>query len=663
VTILNEAGENVATIDLPQGGVVSNDAILAVKQQGQNITGLVNTATGQQISSIPITSNTAARLTTENILQIADGVLNSINGPAPINAVIPSTVTAIGNNLFFGAIDLETATLPSALTTIGSNAFTNCFSLTTLTFPTSSNLATIGPSAFISCTKLNEIVFPEGVTTIGAEAFTNCTGLQSVTFPASLQTIGNAAFYYCPNLVDIKFLGTGAGLTVAANAFLSCGTGVFKALNWTGSQTVGVLTFRADRGRAMDLATDSFTVTDTIDGSPTSTTYTLAKAEEGRPNNIPIAGSTGTVSVDMAAASSTTVGAPVTSVAMNVQPIANGGYTIEFTAKNAAGTVVSENLNIPIRIPRASGAPLKVSVYHTNRTVAPVTVECLGEATSEGHPGYYEFVLTKNDFVSVVPPTGLTASNVASTSATLSWTPSAIDQAAVQAANHEYSVDNGSTWTAFSPAVTQSPATLEGLSPNTPYSVQIRAVADDLVTTGAPTAAASFRTRQDDLPCFPAGVRILTPAGYRTVETLRSGDLVRTADGRSVAITTYETTVAAVSARTAPYLIPAHTFGRNAPPADLRLSPLHAFQSKKNVWQIPRFVNNSGVTQYGLGESVTYYHLECPNFLRDNLVAEGCVVESFAGKQVPAGVTVYTPSQRLGGYTRISSIYKSNTKV
>lgn len=671
VTVQNPAGITLSTIEVPTGGLLGDLAATLAEERaaaaanGQTQDSVTEAATGNKLApSAQVSSDVTVKLSFRYIYSVVGGLLDSINGPPLTNAVIPSTVTTIGANLFFGAYDLETAVLPSTLTTVGSNAFTNCFSLKTLTFPANSSLATIGPSAFISCTSLNEIVFPEGVTTIGAEAFTNCTGLQSVTFPASLTTIGDAAFYYCPNLVSITFLGTGAGLTVAANAFLSCGTGVFKALNWSGSQTVGVLVFRADRGRAMDQATDSFTVTDNINGTPTTTTYTLAKAVSGQSNNIPITGATGTVSVDMTAASTTTAGAPVTAVAMNVTPRTDGGYTIEFTAKNAAGDVVSEGLHIPIRIPRSLGAPLTVSVYHTNRTVAPVTVECLGEAiASSSTATYYEFVLTKNDFVSVVPPTGLAASNIKGTMATLSWTPSAIDQAAVQAANHEYSFDDGVTWAAFSPEVTESPATLVGLTPSTLYSVKIRAVAADLVTTGAPTTATSFTTRQDDLPCFPTGVRILTPAGYRTVETLRSGDLVQTADGRSVAITKYETTVPAVSARTAPYLIPAHTFGRNSPPADLRLSPLHAFQIKKGVWQIPRFANNSRATQYGIGEAVTYYHLECPNFLRDNLVAEGCVVESFAGKQIPAGITVYTPSRRLDGYTRITSIHKPTTKV
>jgi len=158
------------------------------------------------------------------------------------------------------------------------------------------------------------------------------------------------------------------------------------------------------------------------------------------------------------------------------------------------------------------------------------------------------------------------------------------------------------------------------------------------------------------LPCFPAGTRVLTPTGYRTVETLKHGDLVTTAAGLTVPVKVYRGDFKVATERTAPYFIPAHSFGRNAPAANLRLSPLHAFQIKKSVWQIPCFAAkaNKNIRQYGIGEPVTYYHLECPNFFRDNLIVDGCVVESFGGKQLPAGLTVYTPNRRLGGYTRVS---------
>ena len=164
----------------------------------------------------------------------------------------------------------------------------------------------------------------------------------------------------------------------------------------------------------------------------------------------------------------------------------------------------------------------------------------------------------------------------------------------------------------------------------------------------------SFGGGAGGAPCFPVGTRILTPTGYRTVETLKQGDLVLTAAGLSVPVTLYRSTIDVATRETAPFVIPAHSFGRNAPAAELRLSPLHAFQIKKGVWQSARHANNDKLYQYGIGEAVTYYHIECPNFFRDNLVVDGCVVESFAANQTKGMKTIYTPSARLGGFTRVS---------
>jgi hypothetical protein len=73
----------------------------------------------------------------------------------------------------------------------------------------------------------------------------------------------------------------------------------------------------------------------------------------------------------------------------------------------------------------------------------------------------------------------------------------------------------------------------------------------------------------------------------------------------------------------------------------------------KGRWQMPKYLatHYSTVKQYGIGTSVTYYHIACPNYHRDNLVAEEVVVESFNNKQT-VGVT-YMWSDALGGWERL----------
>lgn len=160
------------------------------------------------------------------------------------------------------------------------------------------------------------------------------------------------------------------------------------------------------------------------------------------------------------------------------------------------------------------------------------------------------------------------------------------------------------------------------------------------------------------VPCFVAGTQILTPNGYKPVETLSVGDYVTTADGRNVVAKIYQRKISYASDANAPYRIPAGTFGKQQP-NEITLSPLHAIQIKKGVWEIPQEAAKrySEIKQVGLGKPITYFHIETPNYFRDNLVANGAIVESFglnAKKHIPANVTIYQFNERLGGYTRYS---------
>lgn len=159
------------------------------------------------------------------------------------------------------------------------------------------------------------------------------------------------------------------------------------------------------------------------------------------------------------------------------------------------------------------------------------------------------------------------------------------------------------------------------------------------------------------VPCFPAGTRILTAAGYKAVETITQGDKVVTADGRAVNAAVHKRHFTVATKETAPYRIRANTFANQ--PNEICLSPHHALLSHSNTWQIPEFAAklNSGVQQYGVGEPVTYYHIETANYFSDNLVAEGCVVESFCGKaaaSIPKGTPLFKFNAAKNGFTRYS---------
>jgi hypothetical protein len=177
-------------------------------------------------------------------------------------------------------------------------------------------------------------------------------------------------------------------------------------------------------------------------------------------------------------------------------------------------------------------------------------------------------------------------------------------------------------------------------------------VSDTLTITGTSGSA----------PCFPKGTPILTPSGYKAVETLEQGSLVLTADGRPVPLKLFGGLLSTATKRSAPYFIPRGALGSNMPLTDLTLSPDHAFLLRKGVWMLPSKAAtlSKKVRQLGIGEPVHYFHVECPNYLKDNLVINGATVESYAGKQLDF-VSPYTWSESLKGYTRMGDA-KTATK-
>ena len=113
------------------------------------------------------------------------------------------SVTAIGDDAFFGCTGLTSITLPNSVTTIGDYAFYRCTGLTSITMPNC--VTTIGDDAFSGCAGLTSITIPNFVTTIGDDAFSGCTGLTSITIGNGVTAIGDYAFKGCTSLDTINF--------------------------------------------------------------------------------------------------------------------------------------------------------------------------------------------------------------------------------------------------------------------------------------------------------------------------------------------------------------------------------------------------------------------------------------------------------------------------
>lgn len=191
------------------------------------------------------------------------------------------------------------------------------------------------------------------------------------------------------------------------------------------------------------------------------------------------------------------------------------------------------------------------------------------------------------------------------------------------------------------------------------------------VSAFSAAAAGEGEYRREAITCFAVGTRLLTSEGYKTVETLDSrADRVITSDGRAVPFKLFRDVVEHATTSTAPFRILPGALGRNVPVAEIRLSPTHKVRVRKGVWLSPMqaALSNPRVQQYGVGGRVEYFHVACPDFLRDNLVAEGAVVESFgtidslrgtsdADVELEAVARIYTWNDHLGGYTRAAHVY------
>jgi hypothetical protein len=132
--------------------------------------------------------------------------------------------------------------------------------------------------------------------------------------------------------------------------------------------------------------------------------------------------------------------------------------------------------------------------------------------------------------------------------------------------------------------------------------------------------------------CFCAGTAIATPEGEVAVETLKEGDLVLTADGRSLPIRwmgqSHVARAFADPIRSYPIRITAGALGENLPKRDLRVSPEHGIFINGILVQASALVNDETVLrETSIPDQFTYYHVELAT--HELLLTEGVPTESF----------------------------------
>jgi len=133
------------------------------------------------------------------------------------------------------------------------------------------------------------------------------------------------------------------------------------------------------------------------------------------------------------------------------------------------------------------------------------------------------------------------------------------------------------------------------------------------------------------IPCFVENTKVLTINGYVNVENLTNEHIVITHDFRQVKIVNVYYDEVVTSDETSPYIIPSSYFKEGYPIQQFSISPLHAISvnNAAKKWFVS-IVHGKGLKRWEYGKKITYYHIELPNWLTDNLVIEnGTVVESY----------------------------------
>ena len=177
------------------------------------------------------------------------------------NTIIPSDITKIGDNAFWGNGALTNITIPNSVNRIGKYAFYNCDSLSSIVIPSTvqsievgafrgcSSLSSIkveegnnvydsrdncnalietatntlivgcnntiipysvehiGEFAFSRC-KFEKIMIPDGVRTIGSLAFESCHSLDAISLPSTITSIGRHVFSRCGEIYELNFDGS-----------------------------------------------------------------------------------------------------------------------------------------------------------------------------------------------------------------------------------------------------------------------------------------------------------------------------------------------------------------------------------------------------------------------------------------------------------------------
>lgn len=198
---------------------------------------------------------------------------------------------------------------------------------------------------------------------------------------------------------------------------------------------------------------------------------------------------------------------------------------------------------------------------------------------------------------------------------------------------------------------------------NTGAGTYIYSLAADPGTVTPPANVTDFPTLENTASftvCFGAGTRIATPTGEKTVETLRVGDVVITADGREVPVLWIGLQkvhkLFTPAERFVPVRVKAGALGDGLPHTDLVLTADHALIIDGIAINASALVNGTTVVYdpiESLPDIVTYYHVETEG--HEVILANGAPAETYVDYVQRRVFSNYAEYEKLYGDARTIS--------
>ena len=117
-----------------------------------------------------------------------------------IQVVIDDGIRRVGDEAFYGYINLTSISIANSVTSIGRAAFSDCISLTTVAIPNS--VSTIECWAFSDCSGLSYVIIGNAVTSISTSTFDNCENLSKIIIYTEVPPFIND---YCTHYTNDTF--------------------------------------------------------------------------------------------------------------------------------------------------------------------------------------------------------------------------------------------------------------------------------------------------------------------------------------------------------------------------------------------------------------------------------------------------------------------------